>query len=82
MRALIADYRIDCDSSKYRTMAGYCAAMVLCYPIGVPLVTLLVLARAQGRIYPRNDGRFLKVRGCTYTAAYLFEIHDLWRPQP
>jgi hypothetical protein len=70
---LQSDFRIDCDGARYRNMVAYSSVMVFVYPVGIPLVTLLMLARLKDRIYPKNEGRMLKVRpslSCTQPLSF------------
>ena len=59
---LIVDYRIDCYSERYKAMTAYCIAMFLVFPIGIPLFTLRALYMHRFAIFPRNRGRYLRVR--------------------
>ena len=45
MHFLRADFSIDCDSSSYATMRLYAVAMLLLYPVGVPLLFWWLLSR-------------------------------------
>jgi hypothetical protein len=35
---LFKDYSIDCDSSRYKIFEWYAIAMVLIFPVGIPLI--------------------------------------------
>ena len=42
---LRADYRIECDSTKHKTLQVYAGFMVLLYPVGIPLLYAGLLYR-------------------------------------
>jgi hypothetical protein len=59
---LLVDFRISCDSERYKAMTAYCTAMFLVFPIGIPLFTLRALYVHRNSIFPKNEGRYLRVR--------------------
>ncbi|CAM9782397.1 unnamed protein product, partial [Laminaria digitata] len=42
---LRADYRILCTDAKHRALQGYAAIMILVYPVGIPLLFVVLLYR-------------------------------------
>ena len=46
-QALVVDLAIDCKSDEHRAYETYASAMVLVFPIGVPLVYALLLFRTK-----------------------------------
>ncbi len=63
-RHLRADYRINCDSDRYKVMVAYCAAMFLLYPLGIPSLMFYLLFKNRRSAYPANNSRILKVVPC------------------
>jgi hypothetical protein len=55
------DFRINCASSRYRSMMAYCVAMLMLFPCGIPLFFFVSLWRHRRRIFQQNDGRFMDV---------------------
>lgn len=43
VKYLRADYRIDCDSNKHKSMQLYAGLMIFVYPLGIPLLYAAVL---------------------------------------
>ena len=57
--ALVADLSVDCLSSKHRSYESYAYAMIVLFPIGVPLVFALLLMRTKEqrtRLARQDDG--------------------------
>jgi hypothetical protein len=46
---LISDYHIECWKGAHLSMSPYAYVMVILYPIGLPLVLLLILVRANSK---------------------------------
>lgn len=51
---LDADMGIDCNTTKYRLMLTYAGAMVLVFPLGIPLLTYQMLYKNRHDLNPRK----------------------------
>ena len=51
---LDADLGIDCNTTKYRLMLTYAGAMVLVFPLGIPLLTYQMLYKNRHDLNPRK----------------------------
>ena len=70
-RYLLADYSIDCESSKHRALQIYAGFMVLLYPVGIPISYAWLLFRNRRLLQDGNDRmEALAVRSTS----------DLWKP--
>ena len=49
---LASDHEIDCEGLRYTSIVSFAFAFVLVYPIGTPLVFLLLLGRFRHRLDP------------------------------
>jgi hypothetical protein len=52
---MVVDYSVSCSSSKYEFGRSWAIAMMLVYPIGIPLFYFCLLFRARLDIQSRND---------------------------
>lgn len=68
---LRADYRIDCDSEKHKSLQVYAAFMVVVYPIGIPLFFAALLYRQRDVL---QDGHVRKGN------ERVKSISNLWEP--
>jgi len=53
------DYSTSCNSKRYVFIVAYAAVMALVYPIGIPLVSFVVMWRNREKLDPKLDSRFL-----------------------
>lgn len=51
---LEADYRVDCHSKRYKLLRIYAFEMAAVYPVGIPLVYLILLFGQQADINPQD----------------------------
>jgi len=90
-RYLYKDYSVDCDSSRYKTLVWYAIAMVLIYPVGIPLlyVSLLfnhrkalasreTMFREASHGYPTTGHLLFLTSAYTYEL-YYFEVVECFR---
>ena len=68
---LRADYRIECDSPKHKTLQIYAGVMFLLYPIGIPLMFASLLF---------SNRNVLKSAADREVSSEVQPISDLWKP--
>ena len=54
LRYLASDSSLDCDTPRYALMITYASIMVMVYPLGCPLLVLIILFRHRERLNPRG----------------------------
>ena len=92
---LVADFSINCDGAAHRRMMIFASIMVALYPIGVPMLFLVLLTKDRDAINPRGfdfDFSAIAQRNADPSITVLkplfepfkpslwfFEVIDLWR---
>ena len=51
---LVADYSVDCDTTRYKNYRFYALLMILVYPVGVPLTWFCLLVSQKHNIAPAD----------------------------
>ena len=54
LRYLASDNSLDCDTPRYELMEAYASIMVMVYPLGCPLLVLIILFRHREGLDPRG----------------------------
>ncbi|CAM9429038.1 unnamed protein product [Ectocarpus fasciculatus] len=72
-RYLLADYRIECDSSKHQRFEVYAGVMVLLYTAGIPALYSFLLFRDRNVLKGRDEASQELPSRATSTS-------DLWKP--
>ena len=54
LRYLASDNSLDCDKPRYALMEAYASIMVMVYPLGCPLLVLIILFRHREGLGPRG----------------------------
>ena len=71
--SLRSDYRIECNSPRHRTFQMYAVAMIVAYPLGIPILFAVLLFRNRKALVDtslRNDTRNLLQQSTS----------NLWKP--
>ena len=77
-RFLKADMTISCDDRRYKWLHRYGQLMVLVYPVGVPLITLLLLYKRRRIIEHRKSREGPKsLRGLSFLFR-MYRVEDWW----
>jgi len=77
---LYKDYSVDCNSSRYKMFLWYAIAMILIYPVGIPLLYVSLLFNHR-EILRNSEAMFREASNGYPTTGHLLFLTSAYKPE-